>query len=68
MWGRKMGASNKYILTVDDDPDIARLDEHALSIRGFKVSSFTDALMALDHFKANHKAAVFYYLISECRG
>ena len=50
-----MGASNKYILAVDDDPDIARLAEQALSRREFKVSSFTDALMALDYFKANHK-------------
>ena len=65
MSGRKMGASNKYILTVDDDPDIARLAEHALSIRGFKVSSFTDALMALDHFKANHKGCSL--LLSDIR-
>jgi DNA-binding NtrC family response regulator len=50
-----MGASNKYILAVDDDPDIARLAEQALSRREFKVSSFTDALMALDYFKTNHK-------------
>jgi DNA-binding NtrC family response regulator len=50
-----MGASNKYILAVDDDPDIARLTEQALSKHGFKVSSFTDALMALDYFKTNHK-------------
>jgi DNA-binding NtrC family response regulator len=50
-----MGSSNKYILAVDDDPDIARLTEQALSKHGFKVSSFTDALMALDYFKANHK-------------
>ena len=50
-----MRASNKYILAVDDDSDIARLAEQALSRHGFKVSSFTDALMALDHFKANHR-------------
>jgi DNA-binding NtrC family response regulator len=50
-----MRAGNKYILAVDDDPDIARLAEQALSRYGFRVSSFTDALMALDHFKANHK-------------
>jgi DNA-binding NtrC family response regulator len=55
MRGQKMRASNKYILTIDDDPDIARLAEQALSRHGFKVSSFTDASMALDHFKANHK-------------
>ena len=52
---KKMRASNKYILAVDDDHDIARLTEQALSKHGFKVSSFTDALMALDHFKANYK-------------
>ncbi|HYZ51149.1 MAG TPA: response regulator [Nitrososphaeraceae archaeon] len=50
-----MRATSKYILAVDDDPDIARLAEHTLSRRGFKVSSFTDALVALEHFKTNHK-------------
>ena len=48
-------SENKYILAVDDDSDIARLAEQALSKHGFKVSSFTDASMALEHFKANHK-------------
>ena len=49
-----MQASNKYILAVNDDPDIASMAEQALSRHGFKVSSFTDALEALEHFKANH--------------
>ena len=51
----KMWISNKYILVIDDDPDIATLAEQALGIRGYKLSSFTDTLMALDHYKANHK-------------
>ena len=50
-----MGASNKYILAVDDDSDISRLAERALSKHGLKMSSFTDALMALDYFKTTHK-------------
>ncbi|HJT49280.1 MAG TPA: response regulator [Nitrososphaeraceae archaeon] len=49
-----MRASNKYILAVDDDHDIVRLIEQALSKHGFKVSSFTDALMALDYFQTNY--------------
>jgi DNA-binding NtrC family response regulator len=57
MKGQKNQASdkNKYILAVDDDPDIAGLAEQALGRRGFKVSAFTDPIMALEHFKANHK-------------
>ena len=55
MKGQKDQASNKYILAVDDDPDIARLAKQALSRHGLKVSPFTDALMALEHFKTNHK-------------
>ncbi|HJT47794.1 MAG TPA: response regulator [Nitrososphaeraceae archaeon] len=50
-----MGASDKYILVVDDDHDIVRLIEQALSKHGFKVSSFTDALLALDYFQTNYK-------------
>jgi DNA-binding NtrC family response regulator len=49
-----MRASKKYILAVDDDHDIVRLIEQALSKHGFKVSSFTDALMALDYFQTNY--------------
>jgi DNA-binding response OmpR family regulator len=56
MKGQKSQSNqDKYILAVDDDPDIATLTEKALSKHGFKVSSFTDALMALDYFKTNHK-------------
>jgi DNA-binding NtrC family response regulator len=57
MKGQKDQVSNinKYILAVDDDPDITGLVKEALSRHGLKVSAFTDASMALDHFKANHK-------------
>jgi DNA-binding NtrC family response regulator len=55
MKGQRDQASNKYILAVDDDPDIARLMEQALSRQGFKVSAFTDPIMALEHFKINCK-------------
>jgi DNA-binding NtrC family response regulator len=55
MKGQRDQASNKYILAVDDDPDIARLMEQALSRQGFRVSAFTDPIMALEHFKINCK-------------
>jgi DNA-binding NtrC family response regulator len=44
-----------YILAVDDDSDIVKLIEQALQRQGFKVSAFTDPVMALEHFKINHK-------------
>ena len=56
MKGQKDQASNnRYILTVDDDPDIATLVEQTLSRHGFKVFGFTDPSTALERFKVNHK-------------
>jgi DNA-binding NtrC family response regulator len=46
---------NKYILAVDDDSDIVRFIEQALNRHGFKVSAFTDPVMALEDFKVNCK-------------
>jgi DNA-binding NtrC family response regulator len=59
MKGRKDQASKKnntkYVLAVDDDPDISTLIEQALHRHGFKVSAFTDPIMALEDFKVNCK-------------
>jgi DNA-binding NtrC family response regulator len=48
-------SENKHILAVDDDSDVVTMVEQALQIHGFKVSAFTDAAMALEHFKVNCK-------------
>jgi DNA-binding NtrC family response regulator len=47
-------SNNKYILAVDDDPDIITLIEQALHRQGLKVSAFTNPPIALEHFNANH--------------
>ena len=52
---RDQASNNRYILAVDDDHDIVRLIEQALSRQGLKVSAFTDPIMALEHFKINCK-------------
>jgi DNA-binding NtrC family response regulator len=41
------------ILVVDDDPDISTLIKQSLTKNGFKVSAFTDPIMALEDFKIN---------------
>jgi DNA-binding NtrC family response regulator len=56
MTGLKDQTNNrKYILAVDDYPDIVRLIEQALNRQGLKASAFTDAYMALEDFKVNCK-------------
>jgi len=41
---------------VDDEPDLAYLFKDALShVNGVSVLTFTDPLMALEHFRLNHK-------------
>ena len=47
--------NNRYILAVDDEPDIVRFIEQALSRQGLKVSTFTDPSMALEHLNTNNK-------------
>jgi DNA-binding NtrC family response regulator len=55
MKGQKDRATKKYILAVDDDPDIVKLIEQALHRQGLKLSAFTDPVMALEDFKVNCK-------------
>jgi two-component system, cell cycle response regulator CpdR len=44
-----------FIAVVDDEADLAYLFKEALSqIDGAEVFAFTDPLLALEHFKANH--------------
>jgi two-component SAPR family response regulator len=43
----------KYILALDDDPDIVRLIEQALQRHRFKVSAFTDPPIALEYLNVN---------------
>ena len=45
-----------FIAIIDDEPDLACLFKEALSqIDGAEVFAFTDPLLALEHFKANHQ-------------
>ena len=46
----------RKILVLDDDFDLASLIKQILQKHGFKnVVAFTDPLLALEHFKINHK-------------
>lgn len=45
-----------FIAIIDDEPDLAYLFKEALNqINGIQVFAFTDPLLALEHFKANHR-------------
>ena len=44
-----------FVAVIDDEADLAYLFKEALSqIDGVQVFAFTDPLLALEHFKANH--------------
>ena len=48
--------SPMFIAIIDDEPDLAYLFKEALSqIDGIQVFAFTDPLLALEHFQANHQ-------------
>ena len=54
------------ILVLDDDFDLSSLVKQILQKQGFKdVSSFTDPLLALEHFRVNHKN--YSLIISDVR-
>jgi DNA-binding NtrC family response regulator len=45
-----------FVAVIDDEADLAYLFREALNqIDGVEVFSFTDPLLALEHFKANHQ-------------
>ena len=55
-----------FIAVIDDEADLANLFKDALSqIHGVQVFAFTDALLALEHFKANHQN--YLVIISDYR-
>ena len=54
------------ILVLDDDFDLTRLVKQILQRDGFKnIFAFTDPLLALEHFKMNHKD--YSLIISDIR-
>jgi len=51
--------SNRMVSVVDDDPDIILLFHDALkSISGITIFTFTDPILALEHFQVNEYAYV----------
>jgi CheY-like chemotaxis protein len=47
--------SNRSILVLDDEMDIASIIEKSLQGLGFRVSAFTDPIVALEYFKSHFK-------------
>ena len=47
--------NSKFILALDDDSDIVTLIKDTLQRQRFKVSDFTDPLLALEYFNMYHK-------------
>jgi len=61
-----MSADNRMVSIVDDDPDITLLFHEALkSILGITIFTFTDPVLALEHFQVNEYAYVL--VISDYR-
>ncbi|MDP9305444.1 MAG: response regulator [Thermoproteota archaeon] len=54
-----MSVENRIVSIVDDNPDIILLFQEALkSISGITIFTFTDPILALEHFQANEYAYV----------
>src|SRR5688572_18133094 len=61
---KRVSVPNRIVSIVDDDPDIVLLFHDALkSISGITIFTFTDPIMALEHFQVNEYAYVL--IISE---
>lgn len=48
--------NGQHIVFVDDEPAICGVTEHALQSLGYKVTTYTDPMLALDAFKKNPMA------------
>jgi two-component system response regulator (stage 0 sporulation protein F) len=46
---------NKSILVLDDEPDITAIVKKSLQDLGFRVSAFTDPVVALEYLKSNFR-------------
>ena len=54
-----MSANNRIVSIVDDDPDVSLFFHEALrTIAGITIFSFTDPILALEHFQDNGYAYV----------
>ena len=53
--GNNNSNGNRSILVLDDEPDIATIVKQSLQGLGFRVSAFTDPIVALEYFKLNFK-------------
>ena len=54
-----MSANNRIVSIVDDDPDVSLFFHEALrTIAGITIFSFTDPILALEHFQVNGYAYV----------
>jgi response regulator RpfG family c-di-GMP phosphodiesterase len=51
--GKNNSNSNRSILVLDDEIDIATIVKKSLQDLGFRVSAFTDPIVALEYFKSN---------------
>jgi DNA-binding NtrC family response regulator len=64
-----MMTSNKLVSIVDDEQDITILFRDALmSIKGITVFTFTDPLLALEHFQMNDRTYVLVISDLGCQG
>ena len=63
---RKVRGYERKVMVLDDDSDLATLVKQILQKDGFNnVFSFTDSLLALEHFRINHKD--YSLIISDIR-
>ena len=61
-----MSANNRIVCIVDDESDITLLFHEALkSVPGITIFTFTDPILALEHFKTN--ISKYFLVISDLR-
>ena len=61
-----MSANNRMVCIVDDESDITLLFHEALkSVPGITIFTFTDPILALEHFKTN--ISKYFLVISDLR-
>ena len=65
MTSNELTMPSKAVILVDDEKDVVSVFKRYLEISGYEVFSFTDPLLALEHFKLNKSG--YGLIISDIR-
>lgn len=66
-WFSILSSATISILVLDDESDIVTVFKKSLEVVGYTVSGFTDAILALEHYRVNSDKYSMFIQTFVCR-